>query len=55
MNSNVCRLTMVGKVCIIGAGPSGLAVLCWYAKLKREGKVGASSNSQATLCRSSRR
>lgn len=30
---------MVGKVCIIGAGPSGLSVLCHFAKLKREGKV----------------
>ena len=30
---------MVGKVCIIGGGPSGLGVLCWFAKLKREGKV----------------
>jgi len=29
---------MVGKVCVIGAGPSGMAVLCWYAKLAREGK-----------------
>ena len=31
---------MVGKVCVIGGGPSGLGVLCWFAKLKREGKVG---------------
>jgi len=30
---------MVGKVAIIGGGPSGLSVLCWFAKLKREGKV----------------
>ena len=30
---------MVGKVCIIGGGPSGLSVLCWFAKRKREGKV----------------
>jgi len=30
---------MVGKVCIIGAGPSGLSVLCWFAKMKREGRV----------------
>jgi len=30
---------MVGKVCVIGGGPSGLSVLCWFAKLKREGKV----------------
>ena len=30
---------MVGKVCVIGGGPSGLGVLCWFAKLKREGKV----------------
>jgi len=33
------RHRMVGKVCIIGGGPSGLSVLCWFAKLKREGKV----------------
>jgi len=26
------------KVCVIGAGPSGLSVLCWYAKLAKEGK-----------------
>jgi len=30
---------MVGKVAIIGAGPSGMSVLCWFAKLKREGRV----------------
>ena len=30
---------MVGKVCVIGGGPSGLGVLCWFAKLKTEGKV----------------
>jgi len=30
---------MVGKVCIIGAGPSGLSVLCWFAKRRREGKT----------------
>jgi len=30
---------MVGKVCIIGGGPSGLSVLCWFAKMKREGRV----------------
>jgi len=30
---------MVGRVCVIGGGPSGLSVLCWFAKLKREGKV----------------
>ena len=30
---------MVGKVCIIGSGPSGLGILCWFAKQKREGKV----------------
>ena len=42
---------MVGKVCVVGAGPSGLAVLCWYAKLKREGKVSSCSNSQGTMCR----
>jgi len=30
---------MVGKVCVIGGGPSGLSVLCWFAKMKREGRV----------------
>ena len=30
---------MVGRVCIIGAGPSGLSVLCWFAKKLKEGKV----------------
>ena len=30
---------MVGKVCVIGAGPSGLGILCWFAKQKRDGKV----------------
>ena len=30
---------MVGKVCVIGAGPSGLGILCWFAKQKREGKA----------------
>ena len=30
---------VAGKVCVIGAGPSGLGILCWFAKLKREGKV----------------
>ena len=30
---------MVGKICIIGSGPSGMALLCWFAKLKREGRV----------------
>ena len=30
---------MVGKVCVIGAGPSGLGILCWFAEQKREGKV----------------
>lgn len=29
---------MVKRVCIIGAGPSGLSVLCWFSKMKREGK-----------------
>lgn len=29
---------MVGKICVIGAGPSGLSVLCWFAKMSREGK-----------------
>jgi len=29
---------MPGKICVIGAGPSGMAVLCWYAKLAQEGK-----------------
>ena len=35
----VSAVTMVGKVCVIGAGPSGLGILCWFAKQKREGKV----------------
>ena len=26
------------KVCLIGAGPSGMSVLCWLAKLRREGR-----------------
>ena len=26
------------KVCIIGAGPSGLSMLCWVSKLGREGR-----------------
>jgi len=30
---------MVGKICIIGSGPSGMALMCWFAKLKREGRV----------------
>jgi len=30
---------VAGKVCVIGAGPSGLGILCWFAKLKREGKA----------------
>ena len=30
---------MVGKVCIIGGGPSGLAVLAGFAKMQREGQV----------------
>jgi len=30
---------MVSKVCVIGAGPSGMSILCWFAKMKREGKV----------------
>ena len=30
---------MVGKVCIIGGGPSGLAVLSGFAKMQREGQV----------------
>ena len=25
------------KVCVIGAGPSGMAVLCWFSRLSREG------------------
>jgi len=29
---------MVGRVCVIGAGPSGLSVLWWFSKLQREGK-----------------
>ena len=39
-NLSVSAVAMVaGKVCVIGAGPSGLGILCWFAKLKREGKV----------------
>jgi len=26
------------KICIIGAGPSGLSILCWFSKMQREGK-----------------
>ena len=29
---------MSGKVCIIGAGPSGLSLLSWYSKMAKEGK-----------------
>ena len=29
---------MVGKICVIGAGPSGLSVLCWFSKLAKEGR-----------------
>jgi len=29
---------MPGKICVIGAGPSGMAVLWWYAKRAQEGK-----------------
>ena len=29
---------MTGKVCIIGAGPSGLALMCWLSKLEKEGR-----------------
>jgi len=29
---------MPGKICVIGAGPSGMAVLFWYAKRAQEGK-----------------
>ena len=37
---SVSAVAMVaGKVCVIGAGPSGLGILCWFAKQKREGKV----------------
>ena len=36
----VSAVSMVaGKVCVIGAGPSGLGILCWFAKQRREGKV----------------
>ena len=38
-NSSAFRANMVGKVAVIGAGPSGLSVLCWFAKMKREGRV----------------
>ena len=27
-----------GRVAIIGAGPSGLSMLCWVSKLGREGR-----------------
>ena len=33
------RLKMVGRVCIIGAGPSGLSVLCWFSNKIKAGKV----------------
>ena len=36
---------MVGKVAVIGAGPSGLSVLCWFAKMKREGRVSFLDNN----------
>ena len=26
------------RICLIGAGPSGMSVLCWAAKLAREGR-----------------
>lgn len=26
------------RICVIGAGPSGLSVLCWFAKMKQEGR-----------------
>ena len=42
-------VAMVGKVCVIGAGPSGLGILCWFAKQKREGKVGIKSSDDDTL------
>eukprot|EP00088_Acartia_fossae_P038310 TRINITY_DN3968_c0_g1_i1.p1 TRINITY_DN3968_c0_g1~~TRINITY_DN3968_c0_g1_i1.p1 ORF type:complete len:450 (-),score=155.19 TRINITY_DN3968_c0_g1_i1:161-1510(-) len=29
---------MVGKICVIGAGPSGLSVLCWFSKLAKDGR-----------------
>ena len=39
-NLSVSAVAMVaGKVCVIGAGPSGLGILCWFAKQRREGKV----------------
>ena len=39
--NNQCALLcsdMPGKICVIGAGPSGMAVLWWYAKRAQEGK-----------------
>ena len=42
-------VAMVGKVCVIGAGPSGLGILCWFAKQKREGKVGIKLSDDDTL------
>ena len=33
------------KVCVIGAGPSGMSFMCWAAKFAREGrKAGLNSN-----------
>ena len=32
------------KVCVIGAGPSGMSFMCWAAKFAREGrKAGLNS------------
>ena len=46
----VSAVAMVaGKVCVIGAGPSGLGILCWFAKLKREGKVRVNFSLDDTL------
>ena len=33
----VTEMARAGRVCIIGAGPSGMSVLCWLAKLGRAG------------------
>lgn len=29
---------MVGKICVIGAGPSGLSILCWFSKMAKAGR-----------------
>jgi len=29
---------MVKRVCVIGAGPSGMSALCWFANMKKQGR-----------------